>query len=454
MKNNLFIVIALVLLLIIISYVVGIREVASIAVSLYGGEKELADAGLLGDSTGAINSLFSALAFGGVILTIYWQITSESEQRRETHRMQFENAFFQMTSTLETIIDGLTEKIEASYSNTDTIYSNSNTSDSNENSCVDNSEIPVIKGRELFKHIYTSRILLKCDNYNGFDLVVNPTESDVKVPIGDSLNHYFRYLYHILKYIDTSRIITDEQKYEYASILRAHLSTYELILLFYNGLSSNGRDKMKPLMEKYAMLNNLTKDDFQTDEEKELYDEMIKGEISDGIYYSKSTFEHNSLEKHIGKELTIKSILYSAIGICSLCASTTIIERYIIEDFMQYIPDGNLELLLLLFSLWGLYVYREYCKKEKSLAMQSQCSKYTDCLDIEKTAIGVAIMVVYLFGIKAFNEYHYFGWAIPYHSCIPFFSLTEIGIAFFVYHEHKSTPCICEEERHMAADTT
>ena len=63
-------------------------------------------------------------------------------------------------------------------------------------------------------------------------------------------------------------------KYEYTKILRATLSRYELVLLFYNGLSLFGKDKLKPLIEKYSMLNNINEDllalsnDFIQDEDK------------------------------------------------------------------------------------------------------------------------------------------------------------------------------------------
>lgn len=53
--------------------------------------------------------------------------------------------------------------------------------------------------------------------------------------------------------------------------MRASLSQYELIMLFYNCLSSNGREKFKPLIEKYAIFNNLRVELLATDREKELY---------------------------------------------------------------------------------------------------------------------------------------------------------------------------------------
>lgn len=71
------------------------------------------------------------------------------------------------------------------------------------------------------------------------------------------LDNYFRYLYRILKYIDDSKLISDSTKYQYAGILRAHLSYMELLLIYYNGLSVYGREKMKPLIEKYHLLKNI-----------------------------------------------------------------------------------------------------------------------------------------------------------------------------------------------------
>ena len=46
------------------------------------------------------------------------------------------------------------------------------------------------------------------------------------------------------------------KKKDYTGILRAQLSSYELALLFYNALHPMGA-KVKPLVERYAMLENL-----------------------------------------------------------------------------------------------------------------------------------------------------------------------------------------------------
>lgn len=70
----------------------------------------------------------------------------------------------------------------------------------------------------------------------------------------DVLGHYFRALYHIVKFTDG---YSDINKQKYISIARSHLSNSEQVLLYYNCLHPNGILKFKPLVEKYALLNNI-----------------------------------------------------------------------------------------------------------------------------------------------------------------------------------------------------
>jgi len=69
------------------------------------------------------------------------------------------------------------------------------------------------------------------------------------------LDHYYRHLYRIFKYInDVDSNLINKKKYEYAAIVRAILSPYELVLLYYNCFSHPG---FKELIERYALLNNI-----------------------------------------------------------------------------------------------------------------------------------------------------------------------------------------------------
>jgi hypothetical protein len=77
-----------------------------------------------------------------------------------------------------------------------------------------------------------------------------------------SLGHYFRTLYHVIKFVDESEALKLENadadknnRRRYTSLVRAQLSAFELELLFYNGISPYG-EKFKPLIEKYGLLEN------------------------------------------------------------------------------------------------------------------------------------------------------------------------------------------------------
>ena len=86
------------------------------------------------------------------------------------------------------------------------------------------------------------------------------------------LDHYFRNLYRIVKYVNESPLLSDiHERYQYTSIVRGQLSRYEILWLFYNGLSDYGKDKFKPLIEKYALLKNIRVELLVKIEDKDLY---------------------------------------------------------------------------------------------------------------------------------------------------------------------------------------
>lgn len=118
----------------------------------------------------------------------------------------------------------------------------------------------ITTGRKVFSDLYLSREV-------GYTTYVGLAESlhseglskyDHSFGIG-YFDHYFRHLYTIVKYVDRQPedFLDDDKKYEYVAMIRATLSCYELVWLFYNGLSPQGNAKFKPLIEKYALLNNL-----------------------------------------------------------------------------------------------------------------------------------------------------------------------------------------------------
>lgn len=63
--------------------------------------------GTFGDSAGFMNAFFSLLAFTAVVLTFMYQYYKDGKTDLHTHRSQFENVFFNMTSTFEEIVSHL-----------------------------------------------------------------------------------------------------------------------------------------------------------------------------------------------------------------------------------------------------------------------------------------------------------------------------------------------------------
>lgn len=70
-------------------------------------------------------------------------------------------------------------------------------------------------------------------------------------------DHYFRHLYTILRFITENEWLGVDKQYKYATFVRATLSRYELVMLYYNGFF---HPKMKKMMERYCLLNNIRKD--------------------------------------------------------------------------------------------------------------------------------------------------------------------------------------------------
>ncbi len=70
------------------------------------------------------------------------------------------------------------------------------------------------------------------------------------------LGHYFRTLYNIIKLVKEKS--PTNAKY-YTNLVRAQLSSYEHLLLFYNCWSEFGSDKFKPLIIEFSLLDNMPK---------------------------------------------------------------------------------------------------------------------------------------------------------------------------------------------------
>jgi uncharacterized membrane protein len=76
----------------------------------------------------------------------------------------------------------------------------------------------------------------------------------------DSFGHYFRHLFQLVRFVASREFLTYEQKRGYMRIVRASLSTYEQIFLYYDWLSGDGRkweDDENRYFSDYRVIHNI-----------------------------------------------------------------------------------------------------------------------------------------------------------------------------------------------------
>ena len=209
--------------------------------------------GLFGDSWGGVNAIISAFAFAGVIVTLFRQNRDLNLQRKEMARQReefekenetfkyqrFENLFYNMLNLQQELTRDLV--IEDNGTGEDTI---------------------IKKGREVFPYFY-EEMKVRYHYKNGSEVTtfkhILSIDEDYKKKLVAVrqlwfMDHYMRHLYRIFRFINDANEISDVKKREYAEIVRATLSPYELVFLYYIGFS---HPRFKVLIEKYTLLNNL-----------------------------------------------------------------------------------------------------------------------------------------------------------------------------------------------------
>lgn len=200
-----------------------------------GVDWNFSNTGTFGDSFGPISALMASLAALAAFSALHEQKqeSKNAELREATREKQdairaFENTFFNLVGFFEKTV-----------SQTD----------------IDRGASQNMKsGRDAFSHIY-KRIEYESKPYGSDHL--NIYNNYFKKYIND-LAHYFRLFYNIIVFIDNSDI---KNKYFYIKIFRSLLSDSELALIALNcAFHAEGRKNLKPLVEKYGILNNLSRD--------------------------------------------------------------------------------------------------------------------------------------------------------------------------------------------------
>lgn len=205
-----------------------------------------------------------------------------SSQNSTIERQRFEQTFFSWLSTYRELIDevyfvsGYKEEIRSTgrkalrdiskLHDLNVLYQ---TRDSMPADCFEG-KIVKPSGYVLAARIITSQWE---DTYSNFE---------------SQLSGLFRVLFGLIRWVDQSNLSSAE-KWLYISIVRAQLSSDELKLLFFNGLTDKGR-KFGALANKYALFDNF-------DMSKEQYAKIMRESLSAFCGYESAAFSSDEAKK-------------------------------------------------------------------------------------------------------------------------------------------------------------
>ena len=239
---------------------------------------------------GVVSGIF---AFGAFFVAVWANRT----QNKTGNLQRFETTFFNMLNLQQQI--------------TNDLVFHENVSD-DENETQKHQEI---QGRELFRYFWEGLYLRSMseeeqedpfgyeDNplayRNGLKGIIEDFGSEEydyqKIP--SYFDHYFRHLYTIVKFVHNADFLTWEEKYKYTSIVRATLSRYELVWIYYNCIYGAGIKKFKPLVEEYSLLKNIRENLLALSKEnKEILSSKNK------IASSKKRFSYTDYEFYLTNE--------------------------------------------------------------------------------------------------------------------------------------------------------
>jgi hypothetical protein len=210
--------------------------------------------GTFGDAFGALNALFSGLAFSGVLVTILLQRQDLKEGQVESSRQQIESQFYNMLRLQQEVVSGF--------------------------DIHNRKQGIIIQGRDCFRTWYR-------EMGSNYSMHLN-LESSRR--IGMSFAHvwdlhrgdmsiYFRSLYNIFKLVSSSEHV---DKRWLGNVARSLISDFELVMIFYNCLSKQGLGFVKYSIE-FKLFDNLDVSLLMNERDVLLMDKRAFGENLDAL---------------------------------------------------------------------------------------------------------------------------------------------------------------------------
>lgn len=287
---------------------------------------KMAELGTFGDSAGFWNAIFSALAMAAVVITLLYQWDKDSKEEERARLAQFQEQCLTMISMMSEIVAQLRiSQTGANFEIAPSDLSQGNWNLSSNQGFPDEPQNnsnqpppPDITGRACFKYIYDERpegrnirdFIVKYRMDSGNALVNESLYESLRKITETHFDHYFRTVYRIFKFIQESDLgdVKKEKQEEIrelcADLVRAQLSTYELAILYYNGLFPRYRNTSKKIYEHFCLFDNLDPDFLILPSEKDYYKEIrsIAGnrrDYDETIHYDCKAFTKNGPQEQM-----------------------------------------------------------------------------------------------------------------------------------------------------------
>lgn len=206
-----------------------------------------ADFGTFGDYVGGlIGTLVGLISIIFLYRTYKIQLDISAKQELKQQSQQFESAFFALLLQQRDILQNIKGEF------------------------VDNDGSHHIVSGPKFMNVLREELSMRLLELSYEPDLLVPTKINIlKIRVSslyqdlfnnhvEQLGHYFRHLYHLIKFIDSH---CDGSAQSYVDIVQAQMTTDELYLTAINGISHFGRKRFLPLLGKYNFFENLLIED-------------------------------------------------------------------------------------------------------------------------------------------------------------------------------------------------
>ncbi|MET3436329.1 hypothetical protein ABIC44_000991 [Sphingomonas sp. 1185] len=225
-------------------------------------------AGQWSDSFGAFNALVSALGFGAVLATLWFQAVSLKDQAKDQYRQRFETTFFELLRIMRELRSEIRFEHSAEYAGAQSSSRLIRAYAVRGQMPHVNDKAVIYSGYEAIKEAVKEIRFWINTSENGeakeLNIIYNKKIHKLHEP---TFSPYFRIIYTILFRLSKDKMLSQLEKAEFGNLLRSQLTSDEILLMATNGLSPVSKDFSNFIIE-FRMLKYLTKNSLRTELER------------------------------------------------------------------------------------------------------------------------------------------------------------------------------------------